>query len=219
MMKDSADALLNEKLQAFVKRAQEAKDTKQKHIALTRLIAAIQGSGRLNSLRSWRGVADFEDLYNEAKSKTFIEICQKIDQYKPQYSVMAWVNKTLAWRFQDSYNDSRLKGITNIPGRQKLPFIPSLEDLNEDIRANGGSTDKEMELLKSFVEDDPENLLKAEHIKHRPQATFQKILQMICQTNNWEEISTELDVSISTASNFYQRKLRKFLPYLQKSLQ
>ena len=61
--------------------------------------------------------------------------------------------------------------------------------------------------------------LPREHIQTLPDATFQAILLMVCGGKSWQEIATAINTSIPTASSFYQRNLRNYLPYLQNHLQ
>ena len=70
-------------------------------MALNNPIGAIQGSGSLSKQTNWLGLANYQEYYNEALQQTSVEVCQKIDDYNPQYPVMAWVNKIFTWRFND----------------------------------------------------------------------------------------------------------------------
>jgi hypothetical protein len=76
-------------------------------------------------------------------------------------------------------------------------------------------------LLQQFLEDDPENLLKDEHIRGYPQANFQYIaIAKMVEEKTWEQISAELNnISIQTLCSFFHRRLRKLIPYFQKYLQ
>lgn len=214
----SADEELNKRLQELVTQAQQASVFSQRRIALNKLITAIDQSGRLSRLGKWNGVLYYDELYNEAKSETFMEICRKIDNYNPQYPVMVWANQILKWRFSDLTRKERKRGLTNLPKGQKSNTIPSLDKLELDI-ASSDNSDEDMVLLREFIADDPDNVLKSQHIKNRPEATFQSILLMICDSQSWNNISNSLGVPVPTASSFYQRCLTKFLPYLQNSLQ
>jgi Cdc6-like AAA superfamily ATPase len=79
----------------------------------------------------------------------------------------------------------------------------------------------EFQMLRQFLEDDPENLLKNEHIRGYPQASFQYIaIARFVEEKTWETISTELnDMSIQTLCSFFHRRLHKLMPYFQKYLQ
>lgn len=213
----NADEELNKRLQELITQAQQTSDKATRRIALNKLITAINQSGRLSRLSKWTGVMYYEELYNEAKSEAFMEICRKIDDYNPEYPVMVWVNQLLNWRFSDLARKEQKKGITNLPKSQKSEAIPSLDELKLNI-ASFDNRDQDMVVLKDFIRDDPENLLKSQHIKNRPEVNFQSILLMICDSQSWKDISDSLGVPIPTASSFYQRCLNKFLRYFQNSL-
>jgi hypothetical protein len=76
------------------------------------------------------------------------------------------------------------------------------------------------QLLGRFLEDDPENILRNEHVRGHPQASFQYIaIARFVEEKTWEEISTELnDMSIQTLCSFFNRQLRKLMPYFQNYL-
>jgi hypothetical protein len=163
----------------------------------------------------------YEDLYNEALQKTLIEICQKIDKYNPEHPVMAWVNYLLKKRFSDVVKKYLNQGITSVPPSSNLKArVVSLGELEYNlISEEQAMTDSQ--LLVQFIEDDPENLFKNEHIIGYPQASFQYIaLARFVEEKTWQEISTELNgTSIQTLSSFFNRQLRKLMPYFQKYLQ
>ncbi|MDB9440528.1 hypothetical protein PN497_03995 [Sphaerospermopsis kisseleviana CS-549] len=45
---------------------------------------------------------------------------------------------------------------------------------------------------------------------------MQAILLLVLNGKQWQEISEELKVPLSTASSFYQRRMRKIITYLKK---
>jgi hypothetical protein len=49
-----------------------------------------------------------------------------------------------------------------------------------------------------------------------PQANLKTILLLVLEGKRWKEISEELNVPLSTASSFYQRRMRKIITYLKK---
>ncbi len=96
------DNALNQQLQQLVEEVKQFSATDdspiiraKRRIALNRLINAIQFSGRLSKQAKWLELPNYQDYYNEALQKTLIEICEKINQYNPQYPVMAWVNQIM----------------------------------------------------------------------------------------------------------------------------
>ncbi|MDP8966808.1 MAG: sigma-70 family RNA polymerase sigma factor [Cyanobacteriota bacterium] len=192
----------------------------QRQLLLNRLVNKILQSDRLSHPQrgSWPSSL-YEDLYNEAMQKTLLEICQKIDNYNPAHPVMAWVNYLLGMRFRDVVRRYLNQGITNVPQSTLNERVISLSELEYSLISEE-QTMSDSQLLGRFLEDDPENLLKNEHIRGHPQASFQYIaIARFVEEKTWEEISTELnDISIQTLYSFFNRQLRKLMPYFQKYL-
>lgn len=152
----------------------------------------------------------YNDLYQEALQKTCLDICQKIHNYNPQYPVMAWVNFTLKKHFSEVIKQYRSPKI----------LLISLDEVEHHLTTEKKEQNSEIDLLRQFLEDDPENLLKADHIKDRPDATFQVLaISKFVEGKTWQEMSDCLGISIPTLSSFITRKLHKFRPYFQKYLQ
>ena len=192
----------------------------QRQLILNRLVNKILQSNRLSYPQ--RGLwppSLYEDLHNEAMQKTLLAICQKIDNYKPEHTVMAWVNYLLKKRFSDVVKKYRKQGITNVPPSHRNERVVSLNELEYSLISEE-QTITDSQLLGGFLEDDPENILKNEHIRDYPQASFQYIaIARFVEGKTWEEISTELNgISIQTLSSFFNRQLRKLMPYFQKYL-
>ncbi len=217
------DDVLNFELQQLVNEAKRypadsvnATDRAKRRIALNKLIGAIRCAGKLSQQSQWLGLPNYEDYYNEALQHTFIEICQNIEQYNPQYPVMAWVNKIFGRRFYDVVKKDRKRGITLLPKNQETTQVLSLDELNKDLPAENEISEQEQ--LKEIIENDPESFFKNEYIKEHPQASLKAILLLVLEGKQWKEISEELGVPISTASSFYQRRMRKIITYLKKSI-
>ncbi|NJO63384.1 MAG: sigma-70 family RNA polymerase sigma factor [Richelia sp. RM2_1_2] len=215
------DDVLNLKLQQLVeeiKRCSASSDSAtirgKRRIALNKLVNAIHSSGRLSRQSKWLGEPNYEDYYNEALQLTLMEVCQKIDEYNPQYPVMAWVNKIFGWRFIDVKNKELTRGLTQIPKDQKSATVLCLDDINnENFLPNDIS---ELEQLKEIIQQDSEGFLKSEYFSKYPQVNLQTILLMLLAEKRWKEISQELGVPISTISSFYQRRMSKIIAYIQK---
>ena len=221
---------MDELLQQLVTQAQSAPDrSSQRRIALHRLTIAIRQSNNLGRQRNWATIPNFQDIYEEALNDTLMEICRKIDNYQSSSPVMAWVNNTFNFRFQDTYQKHQKKGVTNLPRQARIRWkeIDRADKYDnsskpksriEDIE-QPETGDSDLRLLVNFVTDDPDRILAGEHIQKRPDVTFQRILLMICKGKSWQEISDLLEIPIPTASSFYRRNLHKHLPYLQNHLQ
>jgi DNA-directed RNA polymerase specialized sigma24 family protein len=217
------DDALNQELQQLVQETKQYSATSdssderaKRRIALNKLINAIWCSGRLSKQAQWLGLLNYEDCYNEALQLTFIEICQRIHQYHPQYPVMAWVNQMFNWRFNDVVKKDQKRGITQLPRNAEIPQVLSLDDLNKEVLIEDEISDEDQ--LKEIIENDPDNFLSDEHIKEQPQASLKAMLLLLLEGKKWKEISEELDIPLATASSFYQRRMHKIITYLQKHI-
>lgn len=118
---------------------------------------------------------------------------------------MAWVNKILQRRFLDVLREYQRRGRTNLPqpgGDNKPKNVLSLDDLDRDIASTESSS--EVDFVREFISSDPEDLLKQEQIRSRPDLTFQKIVWMrYVEDKTWEEMAEELNIGISTLSSFF----------------
>ncbi|MCG8365284.1 MAG: hypothetical protein MJA27_18385 [Pseudanabaenales cyanobacterium] len=207
------------------RRAQETKQyppqSPQRHLALNRLVNKILKSGRLgHPQRNLWPSSLYEDLYNEALQKTLLEICQKIDNYNPEHPLMAWVNFRLNYQFIDVVNDYRKKGITHIPKADKIgkiAYLPSIDDLDKFIPIEETISDNQ--LLRNFLEEDPENLLKSKQLRNHPDVTFQSLAwAKFVEDRTWSEIAKNLGISVQTLCSFFNRQLKELIPYFRKYL-
>lgn len=191
----------------------------KRQLALNKLVNQILSSNRL--VRPQKGLWAtnlYEDFYNEALQKTLLIICQKIDNYNPKHPVMAWTNFIIKNQFISVVCDREKKGITSIPKSEKIQSFPSLEDLDRYFPVEESLSDNQ--LLREFLEDDPENLLKNEQIRDRPDITFQGLaIAKFVEDRTWEEIATQLNISLQTICSFFNRCLQKLMPYFKKYLQ
>lgn len=214
------DNALNQRLQQLVEEARQypangsSTERVRRRIALNNLISAIQVSESLSKQTKWLGLPNYKEYYHEALQQTCVEVCQKIDEYNPQYPVMAWVNKIFTWRFNDVVKKDQKRGLTQLPKNQEIPQVLSLEDLNKEPLLEDEIS--ELEQIKEIIENDPEGFLKNEQIQGHPQANLQAILLLILERKRWKEISQELDVPMSTVASFYQRRVRKIIAYVKK---
>jgi DNA-directed RNA polymerase specialized sigma24 family protein len=188
---------------------QDPPQNSQQQVAMNRLLQGILKSNRLGHPQkgSWPPSL-YADLYNEALSKTCLEVCQKLENYSPERgSVMAWVNCLLKYNF--------MRVVENY---YKHSALPSLDDLDLDIPVD--ETPSDAQALQKFLEEDPEDLLKAERLRERPEVTFQiLILAKYVEDQTWESIADNLDISIQTLCSFFNRRLQKLMPYFHKYLQ
>lgn len=186
----------------------------QRRIALNKFVNAVVNSGRLSRQTQWSRLPNYEDYHNEALQLTLMEICKKIDEYNPEYPVMAWVNKIFHWRFIDVVNKERKKGITKIPKGERISPVLSLDDINKEI--NTEDSIPRQEIVREIICKDPEKYLASQHLRGHSQANLQAILILLLEGKKWKEISQDLGVPLTTASSFYQRRMHKIIDYLKK---
>ncbi|MBN4000331.1 sigma-70 family RNA polymerase sigma factor [Nostoc sp. LPT] len=176
--------------------------TKEKRIALTRLINAIWQSGKL--VRPYKGQFQllYQDIYDEAVQNLFFYLCQdnNINKYNPERGeVMTWINMLLTKRFFP-------EAIPKIIGKENeinlenshLENLPSFQPMSL------------FEQVRECIETDPELIFCKEHIKGHPEANFQAIAKRRCSGISWKEISAEWGIGITSLHSFYQRCLKKF---------
>ncbi|MGB6299290.1 MAG: sigma-70 family RNA polymerase sigma factor [Rivularia sp. (in: cyanobacteria)] len=215
------DDALNQQLQELVEEikqysanADSAVIRVKRRIALNKFVNAVVNSGRVRKQTKWLGLPNYEDYHNEALQLTLMEICNKIDEYNPQYPVMAWVNKIFHWRFIDVVNKEKRKGITKIPKGEKLSPVLSLDEITKEIRQSNQLS--QTEVIKEVIKKDPEKYLISQQLRGHPDANLKAILLFLLEGKKWKEISQELGVPLTTASSFYQRRMHKIIDYLKK---
>ncbi len=223
--KATIDCLLN---QLATEAQQHQPRSYERRRVLHLLIDQILKSGHLaHPSGGWLPAGVYEDIYNEALGNTLMEICQKIDKYNPEQNVMAWCNFLLNKRFIDSLNQYTRRGMTHIPrgsqnhqdeNNQYVTTLPNLEDLEHFIpRSERISESQE---LQKLIEENPGNLFTKDHVKGQPRATFQFLaLAKIWRDQKWKEISSELNVPVSSLCDFFNKRLKEFKPYFQEYLQ
>ncbi|MEO1373532.1 MAG: sigma-70 family RNA polymerase sigma factor [Cyanobacteria bacterium J06635_10] len=205
---------LVEEIKQYSARDDSASIRVKRRIALNKLVNAIKASKRLSKQTQWSGLANYEDYYNEALQITLMEICHKINEYNPQYPVMAWVNKIFQWRFIDVVNKEQKKGLTKVPKGEKISPILSLEDINKELHRSNQISEEEQ--IKEIINKDPEKYLISQHLKDRNDANLKVILIFLLEGKKWREISEYLDVPLTTVSSFYQRRMHKIVSYIKK---
>lgn len=200
---------LDQLLQKLVFEAQKhPSGSIQRQNILNRLMELILNSNRLGHPQQGAWASNlYKNFYNEALQRTLLEICSKIERYKPEHEVLAWVNFCLNNNFKQVVRDY-----------YKYSSLPSLEDLEREAYEDESLTDAQ--LLSKFLEEDPENLLRSEHLREHPQITFQYLaIARYVNDRTWEDLAQEHGISLQTLCGFFNRRLRKLTPYFLKYLQ
>jgi DNA-directed RNA polymerase specialized sigma24 family protein len=225
----------NQLLQDLVAQAQAHPDrSAQRRIASNKLIVKIRQSSSLKKTFNSFNIPNYQDIYDEALNDVCMEICRRIDSYKPEHPVMAWVNKILKYRIQDVYNKYQKGGITNKPDDQKLiwweidkpqTFSNNDSQSHEErvlppsaIEDNKIFRQQQTKTIRDFIMEDPDECLAKKHIDGIPNATFKAICLMHLDGHTWHEIASDLGSPYQTVITFYKRRRKDLLDYLQRVL-
>ncbi|MCT7973690.1 hypothetical protein [Laspinema olomoucense] len=184
--------------------AMEAKrhppQSKERQLALTKLIETIAHSGKLCRPRQGQFSHVYEDIYAEALSQLWLFVCQHIERYDPdRASFIYWLNYLLKKRFI-------VEAIKIVVGKQDIMITSSdeIEQIPQD-EAEPFTSD----LLRQYIFEDPENRLKQKRLRNHPTFTFQTLLKWRMEGRKWKDISAQTGVKLATLSDFYQRELKQ----------
>ncbi|WP_375476918.1 hypothetical protein [uncultured Nostoc sp.] len=231
---------LDLQLRQLVYAAQQhpAKSAERRKI-LNQLIAKIQNSRKLTRFSQWRHLPNFEDIYSEAEANIYLEICKKIEDYRPEHPVMAWVNQLFYWRFHDikrqyKNQQSKILSLDELDDCKNDLDKPISEELSrvykkifelakerQDKSIPINNDEIEVSVVRDFIQNDPEGILQNNYICEDKNANLQKVILMRFDEKTWEEISKQLGHPIPRLSELYQRsaKKRKILDYFRRYLQ
>lgn len=233
-MKESDECVnslsLDERLKQLALEAKELAEAAKKNPAkrrakqqaLTRLVSALQSSGKLARPQPGQFQGFYKEVHAEGLQRLFVHICKKIETYKPEKGeVLQWSNFLLRCQF---YPEAAREFFPTLPKGLDPRSIKclTLDDLD---RENPTSVNPQQVPLLSqqviqCIEEDPEGIFKNTHIKECPTASFQIIVIQRLSGYSWEDISQKFDpaIPIPTLSSFYQRCVTKFAPKLKEYL-
>lgn len=171
---------------------------------LTQMIRLIQQSNKL-----WY---EHTPYYEDALQQTWLFFCQNVceartgKQFDPSRSSMiTWLNQYLKWRLQDFRIQTHQRR-TKIYSPSPLGTLDKANDVLTNLAAPPDIPPL-WGMTLHWIETDPEDILGRCHILNRPDVTCQVLLlRRIFSHRQWDEISLEFDVPVSTLSSFYQRK-------------
>ena len=191
--------------------------SRERQKLMTDLISKIWQSNQLGHPQAGQWPADvYEDLYDEALQKTFFEICQSPERFRPEYPVMAWVNSTLDFKFKEAVQEKR-RTKNKLKGQDEPIKIISLQDLENFIDLQIEQRSSNYEVIIRFLRKNPDKLL-SQSMRNRPDITFRYLLLQRLKDKSWLDISKKKGVPISTLSSFFYRKFEQLKPYLRKYL-
>lgn len=171
---------------------------------LSKIIRIIQKSKKL-----WY---EHTPYYEDALQLTWLYFCQNIceegtgKQFDPdRSSIITWLNQYLKWRLRDFQ-------ISKAQYHARFCFPISSTGANQacDVMANLAAPPDIppiLEVTRHWVETDPTGELRGLHILNRPDVNCQVLLlKRIFSDMQWDQISQEFDLPISTLSSFFQRR-------------
>lgn len=189
-----------------VETCQHPQGSLERQRGLNKLIRIIQRSGKI-----WR---DSSPDYEDALQQTWLYFCRNLCEaitaksaYAPnKASITTWLNNYLRPRLLDLRIEMQRRQVTFFNnekegGRDIIDEIPASESepvAGEDL----------LILVCTWIENDPEGMFRRTYIRDRPDANAQFLCLRILPYGkpNWQNLSTELGISVSTLSSFYTRK-------------
>ena len=196
------------------------KGSDERRVMLARLLAVLESSGRLSRPRLGQFKGFYDDIYTEALQRLFLHICEHIDQFDPtRGSVLSWANFLLRHRFFVEASRDYYPTVPRGVDPKSIARL-SVDDLDRHQLTDEGPWRVAVMCrdIRDFLVSDPQGMFRETHVQNRPDANFRRIALQRLDGFSWQEISTELEVSIPTLSSFYQRALDKLGPMLREYL-
>lgn len=205
-------------------------NSKARKKALTKLVMAIQASGKLYCADRY----DSPEVYNEALQEVWLYVCQNIDRYDPSKgNAITWVNYTLKWRFRDAADRHLNRKRVSQDNQRKWVQTLSLDApvKTPDSAGDSGETYLDSipqetppfmpaDKLRGYIENDPQGIFQHRHIRNHPEANYRTIALFYLENKSWAEIVAEFDnqISYGTVTGFFWRACRHFAPQFQDYL-
>jgi DNA-directed RNA polymerase specialized sigma24 family protein len=185
----------------------------ERRVALNKLVEGILLSGKLSHACQHRCPYPPDirnDLYDEALNQTFLEICQKIENYDPDRDVMAWCNYILKQRFLDAVERYKRRGMTYLPRTEQISW-DCIENRLDFIKEEAVSEAQE---IIAVIRENPNGMFTEHCLQGNPKAHFQFLaLARIWADRKLQDISVELNIPQSSLCEFYKKKLKEFTPF------
>lgn len=183
--------------------------------AVTKLVIEIEKFEIINFPRNQHFSYDiYREICAEAKQELMFRISREIHNYRPENKVSQWVNFLMIKCFQEA--------TPKVIGRSELKrsyykdmdsFFNKHQNQPEDESEQLGKT------LVEMIEEDPGDVFKSEVSRKHPHVNFHLLLvKRVIEDANWDQISEELRVGVSSLSSFYRRSLEKFTPRFKEYL-
>jgi DNA-directed RNA polymerase specialized sigma24 family protein len=198
--------------------------------ALTKLIMAIQASGKLYC----KGRYDYPpEVYNEALQEVWLKVCEHIDRYdRSKANAITWVNDMLKWRFQDAVDKHRNRKRVSQDNQRKWVQTLSLDAPVKSSDSDGESGETFLDSiaqnqpsmllqeLRDYIQEDPEGVFQHWHIINHPEANYRTIALSYLEDKSWAEILAVFDnqITYGKITSFFRHSCRHFAPQFQDYL-
>ncbi|MDY7014160.1 MAG: hypothetical protein SVX43_11290 [Cyanobacteriota bacterium] len=211
---------LNEKLRQLALEAREypLKSARRQKV-MSKLFREIKESGQIcypaPSSKALSGRL-YQECCDVALQQILKYIYEKIELYKPEKEVLAWVNYLLKTRFIEAEREVRGRnfGEIRVPNLQELSpnptdgLDPNFESVGNELNPYYQSQAEREEISRGFQEirEDSARILRETHVQGRPDANLQYIALKLNEGYSCTEIAVELNVPISTLHGLWRSK-------------
>lgn len=192
---------LNEQLNEWIKEACQApRDSIARKKAITRIIAAMQRSGKI-----WRGYGSDNAFYEDALHETWLWFVKHLDEFDPEKgTVLAWFNTHMKYRLIDA----RIQWEKEQRKRLSPQFINGEWIDPLDIIPDKPDPPPMLDAVMSWMESNQTELRRI-HLRDRPEINCYLVilhrLPVPKTYRKWEQLSREVRVPVPTLSSFYQK--------------
>ncbi|NER20848.1 MAG: hypothetical protein F6J96_09080 [Symploca sp. SIO1C2] len=194
---------------------QHSPGSKRRIIAVTRLLAAIENSGKLYC----QGKYDYPpEVYHEAIQAVRTYVFRSIDRYDPtRAKMMTWINQKLNLEFKGAINKFKQErqlevSLSSQSGTSSSNFNRDLDTLSSE------QTPFLSESVRQLIEEDLEDVFKNQFIRGRPEVNFQAIALHLLDGYGKRELADMWNIPEQTLYSFFRRSCQKFKLLFEKYL-
>lgn len=189
-----------------IETCQHPQGTIARQYGLTSLIRLINRSQKL-----WK---DNSPYYEDALQQTWLYFCRNLCEAttaKSAYdsdrsNVITWMNAYLKYRLQDMYIENHQQQLKSGLAEREDIDDAVINQVVDRIAAPVQSSDL-LEQIRQWAKLDRTKILRRTYIRDRADVNAQVlILKRLPPETNWQILSQEFSLPISTLSSFYQRK-------------
>ena len=189
-----------------IETCQHPQGTIARQHGLTSLIRLINRSQKL-----WK---DNSPYYEDALQLTWLYFCRNLCEAttaKSAYdsdrsNVITWMNAYLKYRLQDMYIENHQQQLKSGLAEREDIDDAVINQVVDRIAAPVQSSDL-LEQIQQWAKLDRTKVLRRTYIRDRADVNAQVlILKRLPPETNWQILSQEFSLPISTLSSFYQRK-------------